>query len=243
MSNTSLEIAYACIHDHIANTQHPVIFELGMCDGYHTNMLLSWCTSAPCYHGFEPDPRNVAKIATIGLPQRMNFHPDAVGHVTGKMPFFLSTKEPNGCVGQSSISEFTPVLTASWPWLKHESTIEVQGWRLDDFCKSVGLSQIDFLWMDVQGAERLVFDGAREMLARTRLVWTEYDSGTLYKDSSTVDDILARFPGWKVLADVGGDVLLKNPKPIGFCVSCNRKLSAGDSDTKCVNCGALPLLS
>lgn len=209
--NNTLEFAYKSMHEHIAATQHPVIFELGMCDGYHTNMLLSFCTSAPCFHGFEPDPRNVAKINAVGLPKRMNFHPDAVGHVTGKITFHLSTCEPNGCVGQSSISDFTPVLTESWPWLKHMSDIEVQGWRLDDFCPANQIDHIDFLWMDVQGAERLVFDGAPEMLKKTRMIWTEYDSGTLYKDSSSIADVLARFPGWKVICDVGGDVLLKNP--------------------------------
>ena len=206
-----MEYAYACIRDHIARTQHPVIFELGVCDGYHTDMLLSWCTSASCFHGFEPDPRNVAKIHACGLSKRINFHPDAVGHVTGKQPFYLSTTEPNGCVGQSSLSEFTPVLTESWPWLKLKETIEVQCWRLDDFCAQVGVDHIDFIWMDVQGGERLVFDGAPLLLPKTRLVWTEYDGGTLYKDSSTLADILARFPGWVVLADCGGDVLLRNP--------------------------------
>lgn len=182
-----------------------------MCDGYHTNMLLSWCQSAPCYHGFEPDPRNVAKIVAVGLPQRMNFHPEAVGHFTGKLPFYLSTTEPNGCVGQSSISEFTPVLTENWPWLKLQSTIDVHGWRLDDFCAQNDIDHIDFIWMDVQGAERLVFDGAVNMLPKTRMIWTEYDGGKLYKHSSAIEDILACFPGWEVVADTGGDVLLKNP--------------------------------
>lgn len=207
----SLEEAYTHIQTHLFHTPNPVIFELGMCDGYHTGMLLSWCKGTPRFYGFEPDPRNVIKIVGSGLPKRMHFFPDAVGHVTGKIPFHLSTCEPNGCVGQSSISDFTPVLTASWPWLKHMSDIEVQCWRLDDFCAAQAVDHIDFLWMDVQGAERLVFDGAPNMLQKTRLVWTEYDSGSLYKDSSSINDILARFPGWTVLADVGGDVLLKNP--------------------------------
>lgn len=207
----TLDHAYTQIMLHLAGTPSPVVFELGMCDGYHTNMLLSWCHgSNRRYYGFEPDPRNVVKIRMAGLPERMNFYPDAIGHVTGKIPFHLSTCEPNGCVGQSSISEFTPVLTELWPWLKHAQDIEVQCWRLDDFCASVNVDHIDFLWMDVQGAERLVFDGGPKMLAKTRLLWTEYDGGTLYKDSSTLDDVLKRFPDWDVVADCGGDVLLRN---------------------------------
>jgi len=210
MKYDTLEHAYSLMYKHVSEAPKPVIFELGMCDGYHTNLLLSWCRTQPRFFGFEPDPRNVAKIMCSNLPSRMSFYPDAVGHVTGKIPFHLSTCEPNGCVGQSSISEFTPVLTECWSWLKHQSDVEVQCWRLDDFCTQNGIDHIDFIWMDVQGAERLVFDGAPLMLAKTRLIWTEYDGGTLYKDSSSIEDIKARLPGWQVLADCGGDVLLKN---------------------------------
>lgn len=211
MAQVTLDHAYTLMKCHLHRNPNPVVFELGMCDGFHTNMLLSWCIGTPRYYGFEPDPRNVAKIEMSGLPRRMNFYPDAIGHVTGRIPFHLSTCEPNGCVGQSSISDFTPTLTQLWPWLKHQSDYEVQCWRLDDFCASVSVSQIDFLWMDVQGAERLVFDGAPTMLPKIKMIWTEYDGGTLYKDSSTITDILDRFPGWSVLADCGGDVLLGNP--------------------------------
>lgn len=212
LEQPTLETAYTAIKEHLEIISCPVVFELGMCDGYHTGMLLNWCHGqGKNYHGFEPDPRNVSKIINSGIWQRMQFLPDAVGHVTGKIPFHLSTCEPNGCVGASSISEFTPVLTQSWSWLKCQGDIEVQCWRLDDFCQKHGIDHIDFLWMDVQGAERLVFDGGKEMLKKTSLIWTEYDGGTLYKDSSTIKDVLSFFPGWKVICDCGGDVLLKNP--------------------------------
>lgn len=48
-------------------------------------------------------------------------------------------------------------------------------------------------------------------MAQVVVVWTEYDDGTFCRDSSSIDAILARFPGWDVLADVGSDVLLRNP--------------------------------
>ena len=213
MNKPTLEDAYSLMQAHLARIANPVIFELGMCDGYHTNLMLSWCQSQPQFYGFEPDPRNINKIRWSGLPGRISFYPDAVGHITGKIPFHLSTPEPNGATGSSSISEFTPVLTECWSWLKCQEDVEVQCWRLDDFCAQHQIDHIDFIWMDVQGAERLVFDGGPLMLPKTKMVWTEYDGGTMYKDSSNINDILARFPGWEVLADCGGDVLLKNPAP------------------------------
>jgi FkbM family methyltransferase len=213
MPQTTEAHAYGLIREHLQKIAYPVVFELGMCDGAHTKMLLSWCGDDPVYYGFEPDPRNVAKI--IGnheIMERIIFFPYAIGHVTKKVALHLSNCEPGATPAQSSISGFTPVLTQKWPWLWHLRDIKVQCWKLDDFCKENGIDRIDFLWMDVQGAERLVFDGAKKMLPNIKLLWTEYDDGTYYQDSSTLQDILARFPGWEVLADCGTDVLLRNPK-------------------------------
>jgi len=206
----SLEKAYLLIHGHLSNIQNPVIFELGMCDGYHTKMLLSMCRSQPRYFGFEPDPRNLNKITGQRLDQYITFTAAAVGNVTGTVPFHLSTPEPGGATGSSSLSEFTPVLTENWPWLKEQAQVPVACWRMDDFCALHQLDHIDFIWMDVQGAERLVFEGAQKMLPKTKLLWTEYDSGTFYKDSSALVDILKALPGWKLLANCGGDALLAN---------------------------------
>ena len=207
-----LEKAYDLIQQYLRSLYKPFVMELGMCDGGHTEMLLSWCDE-PTYFGFEPDPRNIQRIQYHGVDKRIQFYPAAMGRVTGSTVFHLAPKEPNsiGNVGASSLSAFTPVLTKEWPWLKEIGTVQVQCYRLDDFCRQNGIKYLDFLWMDVQGGERLVFEGAQEMLPNIGLIWTEYDVGTLYADSSTLTDILKWFPGWEVLADCGGDVLLWNP--------------------------------
>jgi FkbM family methyltransferase len=232
MDHKPLEYAYGLIANHLSSLTNPVIFELGMCDGYHTQMLLSMCKSAPRYIGFEPDPRNVIKIRGQGLDRRITFCPDAVGHVTNIIPFNLATPEPNGAVGASSISEFTPTLTRLWPWLWRQGTVDVLCWRLDDYCAKHSIDHIDFIWMDVQGAERLVFEGAKHMLPHVGMVWTEYDGGTLYKDSSTIDGILNYFPDWEVLADCGGDVLLKNSRDLNAAVACTPAVPPASLDVQ-----------
>jgi hypothetical protein len=45
--------------------------------------------------------------------------------------------------------------------------------RLDDVV-SLNDTVVDFMWVDVQGAEDLVFTGAKDVLSRTRYVYTEY---------------------------------------------------------------------
>jgi hypothetical protein len=67
------------------------------------------------------------------------------------------------------------------------------------------------MWVDVQGAEDLVFSGAKETLKNTRYVYTEYSNIELYIGQLTRDQILKLFGSdWKILHDFGGDVLLHN---------------------------------
>lgn len=49
-------------------------------------------------------------------------------------------------------------------------TKDVPATTLDDLCREHGLSRIDFLKMNIEGAERYALPGAREVLARTRYV-------------------------------------------------------------------------
>jgi hypothetical protein len=69
------------------------------------------------------------------------------------------------------------------------------------------------MWVDVQGAEDIVFSGAKETLLRTHYVYTEYCNTELYKDQLTLAKLLELFgSNSKVIHDFGGDVLLENTK-------------------------------
>jgi hypothetical protein len=81
--------------------------------------------------------------------------------------------------------------------------------RLDDI-PSLKDTVVDFIWVDVQGAEDIVFSGAKETLARTRYVYTEYGTD-LYEGQMNRDQLIAFFGlNWSVVHDYGGDILLKN---------------------------------
>ena len=51
-----------------------------------------------------------------------------------------------------------------------ENTIQVESAKLDDWCLEHGISKIDFLWADVQGAEGDLIEGARETLRKTKYI-------------------------------------------------------------------------
>ena len=61
--------------------------------------------------------------------------------------------------------------------------------RLDDVIAPAGM---DLLKIDVQGAERLVFDGARARLDECLVVWTEVEFAPLYRGQPLFGDIDAR---------------------------------------------------
>ena len=72
------------------------------------------------------------------------------------------------------------------------TSLAVQTRTLDDIAIEAGLSAIDMLKIDVQGAEAQVLAGASQILNRTRFVWIEFSFKPLYENSPTFFDIFAQ---------------------------------------------------
>jgi len=66
-------------------------------------------------------------------------------------------------------------------WVEFKETITVPTGTLDEFCAQRGIPRIDFIQMDVQGAEQLVLLGATAMLRHTTAIWLEVAAQELYK--------------------------------------------------------------
>jgi hypothetical protein len=98
------------------------------------------------------------------------------------------------------------------PSIKFEKIIIVSTCRLGDWCAENGVEQIDFIWMDVQGAEGDVIAGASTILKHTRFVYTEYSDNEMYEGPLSLKGLLARLPSFDVIARYPKDVLLKNRK-------------------------------
>jgi FkbM family methyltransferase len=60
-------------------------------------------------------------------------------------------------------------------WVTFPNKVEVNCTKLDDFLHLKN-TKIDFMWVDVQGAEDLVFSCAQETLKNTHYVYTEYSN-------------------------------------------------------------------
>ena len=68
---------------------------------------------------------------------------------------------------------------------------------LDSYAKNLG--RIDFIWADVQGAERKMIQGGLQTLSRTEWLYTEYSDVELYEGQPSLSEILVMLPDWRVV--------------------------------------------
>jgi FkbM family methyltransferase len=133
--------------------------------------------------GFEPTAAECEKLnAKYGAPHR--FFPHFVGD--GQAQTFHETRwsltgslfEPNQELNEKfqALAELTALLK------KHP----VETTRLDDV---EDLSDVDFLKIDVQGAELMVFEHGPRVLSETLLIQTEVEFVPLYKEQPLFADV------------------------------------------------------
>ena len=138
--------------------------------------------------GFEPDAEALAQLKERHRDgQRHHYWPHVVGD--GKPATFHET---HWSLTASLLAPNRPVLDRYHELGQHvvvKSRQLVPTVRLDDVLAPGGM---DLLKIDVQGAERLVFDGARARLDECLMVWTEVEFVPLYQHQPLFGDIDAR---------------------------------------------------
>jgi FkbM family methyltransferase len=178
----------------------PMIFDIGACEG-EDSIRLSRAFPRATIHAFEPVPRNVEKI-------RANFaryashlndpHAVALGDFDGVAPLHLSSGHPEGIPQEpswdfgnksSSLLPPSPLMGIHHPWLRFESRLTVRVERMETFCRREQISGVDFLYLDVQGAELQVLKGAGTVLQSVRAVWLEVEAVELYAGQPLAPDV------------------------------------------------------
>jgi len=205
------------IYKFIKDLNVTTFIEIGMHFGEDTQKFRLMHPNAHIV-GFEPDPRNIKFICDRGIDKICEFHPVALSNANEEREFFMSSgrvpvyidkdHNENDWSSSSSLKRPTGHLVAH-KWVTFPNRAVVKCVRLDDV-ESIKNSTIDFIWVDVQGAEDIVFSGAKNTLSRTRYVYTEYATD-LYEGQLNREQLLELFgPDWDVVHDFGGDILLQN---------------------------------
>ena len=195
---------------------NPIIFEIGCNDGTDTIEMLRRFPLAQIYC-FEPDPRaikrfkeklgdNLNKIKLIEM---------AISDKNGSIEFHQSDGNlgdlEEGWDASGSIRAPKNHLKLH-PKVKFDQVIQVQTRTLDDICENLGISNIDFVWLDVQGAEGDVFRGARHMLKHIKYIYTEYSNAELYEGQLSLQGLKRLLSDFKVTRRYPADVLFEHHK-------------------------------
>jgi FkbM family methyltransferase len=164
------------------------------------------------FYAFEPDPRNLEIIRKSGLPPGVTLIPKAVGERAGRTILYQSTNiVENFGVWTASSSIHRPL--SSLPVgsnLRFENSVEVDVVSLDDFCKAEQIDKIDFIWADIQGAERDMVKGGAKMIPLTHYFFMEHEKVKTYEDQWSFEEMMASLPDFEVLEIFPNDVLLVN---------------------------------
>lgn len=172
-------------------TENSIIIEAGAYDGYHTKLL-----SSLAYHGmvysFEPFPKmlNIAKKNLKGI-KNIRLYPYALSKFNGVTEFYLSEGDAEGeYLGSSSILPPSDQMKVYFPKIEFKKKIFVKCITLDEFTKKHNIKKIDFIWLDLQGAELEVLKASPETLSITKLIKTEVSNKEIYAGSAVTQDLI-----------------------------------------------------
>lgn len=211
------EISREVIHKYVGK-EDPTILDIGCNDGTHTLWFLEIFTN-PKIYSFEPDPRAISRFKKkVGNASNVMLFEMVLSDREGEIDFYQSGGQLDENQAQiraegwdlsGSIRQPKEHLTMH-PWITFENKISVPSSTLDTWAQQQGIESIDWIWMDVQGAEIDVLRGARKTLAKTRFLYTEYNNQELYEGQVNLKNLLKYLSDFKVVIRYPDDILLSN---------------------------------
>lgn len=185
---------------------HPSLYDAKVaidCGANHGEFAawLSQHTSAQVY-SFEPDPRLFPKLPSL---PRVQYFPTAVDGESGECQFALGAQHCSSSVYRESDAQ---------------QLVTVPKISLADFCRQRAITKIDFLKMDIEGAELNVFEQANdELLTTITQITVEFHDFLNKDDIPRIERIVARlrklgFFGVRLSHYTWGDCLFINQNQI-----------------------------
>lgn len=205
----------------LINKKNPLVLDIGCYDGKDSKELSDILDC--CVHCFEPDPLSQAVFKTSHKKpaSRLILYECAIGNINGKIPFYQSNHPQSNSI-------HTPKLhTSIFPEVEFDETIEVYSSTLDSWYELYRygwkvifpgqMPVIDFIWADVNGAERELILGGRYALKNTRYLYIEVANKELYAGQRTWHYIKELLPNFEIQKAYNwgnnfGNILFKNMK-------------------------------
>jgi FkbM family methyltransferase len=171
-----------------------IYFDVGANNG---DSCIQYLNGNNIVYGFEPTPKMIDIIKNkVGNNPNYRLIPVAVSDVEGKAKFKISGQADWGC---SSLCYFNDNLNETWPGrndFKITEEIEVDVVRLDSFVEKEGITEIEFLHVDVQGKdlEVLMGLGSKINIVKAGVIEMPTSHKTkLYKDQKYLENDAIEF--------------------------------------------------
>jgi FkbM family methyltransferase len=195
------------------------IFDIGSCEGEDAIRYARLFPTAHVY-AFEPLRENLAiaqgSIARYAPGADITLVQVALSDADGTADFHVSSGHPEGRprspewdYGNKSSSLLPPERHLElFDWITFDRVIQVTTERFDHFCARSGISHVDMIHIDVQGAELAVLRGAGTLLAGTRAIWMEVEAIPLYRGQPLKPEVEAFMTerGFQVEKDTVGTI-------------------------------------
>lgn len=169
----------------LLNRSVPVAIDGGAYEGQFSRDLLRRFPSA-VIHAFEPTPESYTRLEqkTRGASGIVR-HQLAIGSANGKACFFLNSSALTNSLHESTSigHHYFTALVAD------QGALEVQVVTLADFARAQGLTAIDIVKLDLQGAELEALIGMGALIDTVKIIYTEVQFAELYKDAPLFGDI------------------------------------------------------
>lgn len=174
--------------------------------GSHEGKDTDWLAALPdvTVHAFEPDPRNRQRPRRSVVETRA-----AIAATDGHAPFVLSDRGWGGAWTQSSSLRRPKNHLTRYP-VTFRDVITVPTLALDTYAADKGLSPVDLVWAEAQGAEGDMISGGGRTLSSTRYIYTQYSDDEMYEGQVTLRKMLDMLPNFRVVELWPEYVLLEN---------------------------------
>jgi len=176
------------------NINPKIIFDIGSRDLEQSIEFKNSFPNAQVY-AFEPNPEQEEYCKRKAKEYSIIFNNFALSDTEEEHNFFAIQKDgPNPNIGASALSYFSDEQLDYWNEVEPRSKPNVKEYQIktitaDNFCRINNIQNIDVMWIDVQGWELKVLNGAKETLNKTKLIHIELSFKKFYQETSLYPEV------------------------------------------------------